>query len=101
MSASKKGRPALGRGLSSLISTAPTGGQRKDTTAGRRILQVPIEQLARRADQPRTHFDEAALDDLAASIREKGGLLPRRVRRTREGYQIIAGERRWRAARRR
>ena len=100
MSASKKGRPALGRGLSSLITTAPTGGQRKDATAGRRILTVPIEQLSRREDQPRSYFDDAALDELAASIREKGVLLPILVRRTRDGYQIIAGERRWRAAQR-
>ncbi len=100
MSSAKKGRPALGRGLSSLITTVPTGGQRRDTTVGRRILTVPIEQVARREDQPRSRFDEAALEELAASIREKGVLLPILVRRLPSGYQIIAGERRWRAAQR-
>lgn len=91
-------RPALGRGLSSLIGNAP--GADAAPAPGRRILEVPIEQVEPRSDQPRRHFDDGALDELASSIRDKGVLSPLLVRRRPGGYVIIAGERRWRASQR-
>ena len=92
-------RPALGRGLSSLIQS-PGGGTAQGPSAGRRILDVPIEQVSPRSDQPRRHFKDTALEELAASIRERGVLSPILVRKRGGGYAIIAGERRWRAAQR-
>jgi ParB family chromosome partitioning protein len=93
-------RPALGRGLSSLIQSPGGAPATTGAPAGRRILEVPIEQVAPRADQPRRHFKDTALDELAASIRERGVLSPILVRKSGPGYAIIAGERRWRAAQR-
>jgi ParB family transcriptional regulator, chromosome partitioning protein len=90
-------RSALGRGLGSLIGGTAPGAS---GPAGRRVLDVPIEQIVARRDQPRQRFDDAALDELAASVREKGVLSPILVRRQGEGYGLIAGERRWRAAQR-
>ena len=96
MPASTKAKPrqALGRGLSALISpvAAPTGA----ATTGYRVL--PIERLRPGKDQPRKHFDADALEELAASIRSQGVLQPIVVRRQGEAYEIVAGERRWRAA---
>jgi ParB family chromosome partitioning protein len=93
-------RPALGKGLSALIPDAP------DTIAApRATLEVDIDQLEPNRYQPRAHVDEARLDDLARSIRSNGVIQPIVVRRLdaatpggRGRYQIIAGERRWRAA---
>ena len=64
-------------------------------------MMVPIENIRPNPDQPRRHFDETALNELASSIREKGVIQPLIVRRdpNREGYfEIVAGERRWRAS---
>ncbi len=100
----KTARKGLGRGLSALLgddrpvidADVSTGGAAA-TASGRRRL--PIEFLVRNAAQPRHHFDEAALEDLAASIKEKGVLQPILVREIGiNEYQIVAGERRWRAA---
>jgi ParB family chromosome partitioning protein len=93
----------LGRGLSALMADVtapepPEGGakaQRKPDT------HVPIEKISPNPDQPRRHFAPERLEDLAASIREKGIIQPlilRRNPRDPEGYEIVAGERRWRAA---
>ena len=104
MSSAPKGpkRPALGRGLSSLIQGAggpgPASGPAQPP--GRRILQVPIEQIQPRADQPRSHFEEGPLLELAASIEAHGVLLPLLVTKGAGIYLLIAGERRWRAAQR-
>ena len=101
----------LGRGLQALLGegrgvTNPLDGPSESNVkpdTGAPYL-APIEQLSRNPDQPRKLFSEAEIDDLAASIREKGILQPILVRplvsRGAEGvaYQIIAGERRWRAA---
>lgn len=90
--------PRLGRGLAALlgdIQVQPT----PETPAG--VKQVPIDLLDPNPFQPRTTFDEAALEELAASIRSHGILQPLLVRenpRFPERFQIIAGERRWRAA---
>jgi len=86
-------RRALGRGLESLLGAAPLA--RKD------YFQCPIEDLAPQAKQPRQHFDDASLDELAASIREHGILQPIVAYRGEGGkLVIVAGERRWRAAQR-
>ena len=94
-------RSGLGRGLESLIPAAVTPG---DTAApsDRPVLdEVPIGAIEPNPHQPRQHFDEEALSDLAASIREIGVLQPVLLRPVEPGrYQLVAGERRWRAARR-
>ena len=83
-------RPALGKGLSALIPDAPEA--RVATT------EVDIDRLVPNQFQPRGQFDEARLDDLARSIKSNGVIQPIVVRKTGERFQIIAGERRWRAA---
>ena len=87
-------RPALGRGLDSLISMddVPARG----TTA---INDILLEQISPNPDQPRKDFDEEALQELASSIRELGIIQPLSLRKSGpSSYQIIAGERRYRAA---
>lgn len=85
-------RPALGRGLAALI---PQAG---NAPVGAGVLQLPIERVQPERGQPRRRFDQARLEELAASIRERGVLQPILVRRAGTDYRIIAGERRWRAA---
>lgn len=85
---------ALGRGLDALL-----GDSSLHTQEGGSVT-LPISQVEPGLNQPRKHFDEEALAELAASIRQHGVLQPLTVRRLASGYyQIIAGERRWRAAR--
>jgi ParB family chromosome partitioning protein len=67
---------------------------------GRAVLHLPLEAVERSAQQPRKRFDEARLQELAASIREHGVVEPILVRREGARYRIVAGERRWRAAQR-
>lgn len=86
-------RRALGKGLDALIPAR--GGPTK-----RDYFFCPIEKITARKDQPRRRFDEKALDELADSIREQGIIQPLVVRSVDEGFEIIAGERRWRAAQR-
>lgn len=86
-------RRALGRGLSSLI---PPSAAATSTGSGYRTL--PIERLKPNKKQPRKIFDEAALAELAHSIRTQGILQPILVRKLGDDYEIVAGERRWRAA---
>ena len=84
----------LGKGLGALLGDVAL---RTDTSDS---LYLPISQIEPYANQPRHHFDEDALQDLADSIREHGIIQPLTVRRLSSGYyQIIAGERRWRASR--
>ncbi|MDH5676344.1 MAG: ParB/RepB/Spo0J family partition protein [Myxococcales bacterium] len=97
-------RKALGRGLDALLPTsapkgaAAEGGARPTKDAA---FFAPIEELHPSGSQPRTRFDEDALGELAASLGEIGMLEPILVRRrARGGYEIVAGERRWRAAQR-
>lgn len=80
----------LGRGLDFLIS-----GQ--DAATGEQISEIPIPAVQANPFQPRKRFSEAELSDLASSIREHGVLQPIVVRRSGDGYQIVAGERRFRA----
>ena len=87
-------RPRLGRGLDAMLPAAPSA-------ASRTMFNAPIEEVHPNREQPRRSFDEAALEELAASIQEIGILEPILVRkRAAGGYEIIAGERRWRAAQR-
>jgi ParB family transcriptional regulator, chromosome partitioning protein len=93
----------LGRGLSALLGDsvpeAPiSGGSEGGNTSGLRTL--PISAMAPHPGQPRRHFDEAALNDLAESIASRGLIQPIVVRPHGHSYQIVAGERRWRAAQR-
>lgn len=96
---SKKNRKksGLGRGLSSLIPDIEAADQA--ISSGESPQSLPVKDLSPNPFQPRTHFDPKALEELAASIREEGILQPVLVRKIREDYQIIAGERRVRAAR--
>ncbi len=84
-------RPALGKGIGALLNSATQEG-------GRKYFLCPIEELEPHRKQPRKSFDDVKLEELAASIREKGIIQPLVVRQHGEIYQIIAGERRWRAA---
>ncbi len=95
MTTSGPRRPALGRGMAALLSNAPA-----PAPAGRAVMQLPVESVQRNAAQPRKSFDEKKLEELAASIREHGVIEPILVRRQGDGYRIVAGERRWRAAQR-
>src|SRR3569623_1817495 len=93
----------LGRGLSARLGEAAAELPVADEAAAARVgaNEIPIGLIGRNPDQPRKIFNEAEVDELAASIREKGVLQPILVRPApgEEGrYQIVAGERRWRAA---
>ncbi|MBO4830928.1 MAG: ParB/RepB/Spo0J family partition protein [Oscillospiraceae bacterium] len=84
----------LGTGLEALFGSAAVETGKND------FEYLPISRVEPRHDQPREYFDEAGISELASSIAEHGVLQPLTVRRIgRDGYQIIAGERRWRAAR--
>lgn len=98
MADNKPRQRGLGRGLSALMADV-SGNAGGETTAPQRPdLTVPIERITPNPNQPRRHFDKGALDDLSASIREKGIIQPLIVRPKGDGYEIVAGERRWRAA---
>ena len=84
-------RPALGKGLSALIPDAPEPERHAPT-------EVDIERLAPNDFQPRAQMDDSRLEELTASIKANGVIQPIVVRRVGDGFQIIAGERRWRAA---
>ena len=83
-------RPALGKGLSALIPDAP------EPRTG--PLEVDVDRLTPNALQPRAQVDDARLEELARSIKSNGVIQPIIVRKTGDRFQIIAGERRWRAA---
>src|SRR5262245_15089098 len=81
----------LGRGLGALLASSPTEGET--------LVDVSLDEVKPNPNQPRKAFDPHSLDELAASIKSSGVLQPIIVRRTPHGYELIAGERRWRAAR--
>lgn len=87
----------LGRGLSALMADVAETEQQAVSSRGAE-QQVAIERIRPNPNQPRKRFDSAPLDDLVASIKEKGVLQPLIVRPSGDGYEIVAGERRWRAA---
>lgn len=92
--AKDKKHTGLGRGLDALIATDEV------TTAGSSVIsEIPLAQITPNPDQPRKDFDEEALHELAESIRTYGVIQPVTLRRTGDdSYQIVAGERRWRAS---
>lgn len=97
----RKSRPGLGRGLSALMGDLareePVAAGASSTPG---LRMVAVGAMTPHPDQPRRRFDEAALDELAASIATRGVIQPIVVRPHGQGYQIVAGERRWRAAQR-
>jgi len=109
-SAGSKRRPGLGRGLEALLgesrreepvgqASAGDGAAVAPVVSG--LAQLPVSLIEGDPDQPRRHFDEAALDELAASIAARGVIQPVIVRPIADGrYRLVAGERRWRAAQR-
>jgi ParB family chromosome partitioning protein len=99
--ADEAGRSRLGRGLAALMGDV--GEETKTVEQGRNHRRVPIEFLRPNPRNPRRNFAETELDELAASMRERGIIQPivvRPVRGASDSYEIIAGERRWRAAQR-
>ncbi|MDP6686698.1 MAG: ParB/RepB/Spo0J family partition protein [Acidobacteriota bacterium] len=102
-------RKALGRGLEALLPQSPvaavpppgivvTEKMEQEPTGG--LTEVGIDRVRPNPRQPRESFNEEALASMAASLRDRGMLQPLVVRREGEGFQLIAGERRWRAAQR-
>ena len=93
----KRGREVLGKGIHALIADYHQGAEE----SGTQLLEIRITDIEPNPYQPRREFDEDALADLEASIREKGILQPVVLNRTSPtSYHLIAGERRWRAAQR-
>ena len=88
--ASKHG---LGRGLTALLGPAPI-----PDASGPAVEEIPLEAISPNPNQPRKDFDINMLNDLAASLKRSGVLQPIVVRRLGSGYQLVVGERRWRAA---
>ena len=94
-----KASKGLGKGLSALLGDAPPDIE-APAAAGKAEKRLPIEFIRPNPDQPRKHFDEQALAELSDSIAEKGVLQPILVRPVEgdpDTYEIVAGERRWRA----
>ena len=94
-------KPRLGRGLDALLGADLDDGDEIATSddRGETLRQLPVDVLQRGRYQPRTHMHQEALEDLAESIRTQGVIQPILVRELATGdYEIIAGERRWRAA---
>ena len=89
-------RPALGRGLSALIPDAPAA----PPPSSERSLDVDIDLLKPNRFQPRTAMDDGRIEELARSIKSNGIIQPIVVRRADTGFEIVAGERRWRASQR-
>jgi ParB family transcriptional regulator, chromosome partitioning protein len=98
MSGDRRGR-GLGMGLSALLGDQPrsqSGEGPAETRGG--VREVEIARIRPNPSQPRTHFSDESIDELADSIGEHGVLQPILLRPTGDGYEIVAGERRWRAA---
>jgi ParB family chromosome partitioning protein len=88
----------LGRGLSALIDEAVRPAKADTSPAADGVRAIEIGRIRPNPLQPRQHFDEQAIDELASSIAERGVLQPILVRVSGDGFELIAGERRWRAA---
>ncbi|RLC31853.1 MAG: chromosome partitioning protein ParB [Deltaproteobacteria bacterium] len=88
-------RRALGKGLAALIPDV-----NNSKTGTEQFFLCPVDRIEPNPDQPRQNFPISELEEMARSVREKGVITPLLVSRTETGYQLIAGERRWRAAQR-
>ena len=91
-------KTGLGKGLSALVEQTIEEVQGDEVVGA--AMEIAVDKIVRNPKQPRTHFDESELSDLAASIEQVGVLQPIIVRPVGKGYEIIAGERRYQAARR-
>lgn len=89
-------KKVLGRGLGALLPPSATAGERDP--AGGEFHWIPVEKIRANARQPRRTFSPEELEELVASVREKGVLQPILVRQTPQGFEVVAGERRLRAA---
>ena len=96
--APRKRPSGLGRGLSSLLGEVAQEAPVSGGEPGGNVRTMPVSSIEPHLDQPRRHFDEESLDELAESIKARGVLQPILVRPHGHRYQIVAGERRWRAA---
>ena len=95
-------RKALGSGLEALLSAKPVNKNTQtlrtdEENSNQRILSIPVDKITRNKDQPRQVFFNESLESMASSIKENGQLAPIIVRKGKDGYELIAGERRWRA----
>ncbi len=105
MAAAKAKNRGLGRGLDALFADqAPVVEPEKEVVAekpveGNSVIYIDINNIKPNENQPRKVFDEEKIAELSASIIEHGIIQPLVVRKNRVGYEIVAGERRWRAAR--
>lgn len=89
---------ALGRGLDALLTPSSVGAlASQHDSSSEQVLQIPISQIKTNKYQPRIDFNQEKLNDLISSIKEKGVVQPVLVRKTSQGYELIAGERRLRA----
>ena len=95
MAVKKRG---LGKGLSALIPDEPIEDIRIETNDKDKVVSIDISLIEPNAEQPRREFGQEAIQELALSIKKHGIIQPIIVRKQNEGYQIVAGERRWRAA---
>jgi ParB family chromosome partitioning protein len=92
-------RKALGRGLNALFSDSSTHRSESEDTTAEELLDIDIDLIDPNPEQPRTNFNDLKMQELARSIRANGVVQPILLRRLPEGrFQLIAGERRWRAA---
>nr|WP_208408587.1 ParB/RepB/Spo0J family partition protein [Sphingomonas vulcanisoli] len=90
----------MGRGLSSLLGEVKREEPIAGAGASEGVRMLAVAAIFPNPDQPRRHFDESALDELAASVKARGLIQPIVVRPSGKGFEIVAGERRWRAAQR-
>lgn len=99
--AEKREKRGLGRGLSALMADVDLNPKEAEAVPRRAEQYVPVERIEPNPDQPRRDFEPGALEELSASIREKGVIQPLIVRKhpsKPDHFEIVAGERRWRAA---
>src|SRR5689334_7461735 len=90
-------KSGLGKGLGALISV-PSALRSSEAMSGEQVQQIPLSQIISSPLQPRREFAREALQELIDSIRQRGIIQPLIVRQVRDNYELIAGERRWRAA---
>ena len=92
-------RKALGKGIEALIPNFESGLEEGSSSkANESVTYLPVDQIEPNKDQPRTHFDEDKLQELADSIQEHGIIQPVVVQKKGDFYELIVGERRWRAS---